>query len=298
MTGQAAPAPAATPAAAAPATPAPAAAPATPAPAAPVAPAPAAPEANSWLAGAPEDIAAYVTTKGWKDPATAIESYRQLEKHMGVPADKLLRLPDFDKAEKADLDAFYGKLGRPANAADYQVKLPENASEANKASVEFLKSAYHELGLNQKQAAALTDKLFQNQATQQEAARNAVQAKFSEAEEALKRSWGAAYEKNQTVAKNAAEAFGLDQADLDTLKAILGAKATEFLYTVGSKMGEDQFVGQGTNNGFGTMTPAQAREEIKRLQSDSEFVAKYLGGNTETRTRMAQLHQWASAGAG
>lgn len=295
MTGQAAPAPAATPAAAAPTTPAPAAPPAAPAPSAP---APAAPEANAWLAGAPEDLTAYVATKGWKDPATAIESYRQLEKHMGVPADKLLRLPDFDKAEKADLDAFYGKLGRPANAADYQVKLPENASEANKASVEFLKSAYHELGLNQKQAAALTDKLFQNQAQQQEAQQQAVQAKFTEAEETLKRSWGAAYEKNQVVAKNAAEAFGLDQADVDVLKSILGPKATEFLYTVGSKMGEDQFVGQGTNNGFGTMTPGQAREEIKRLQSDQEFVGKYLAGNTETRTRMAQLHQWAAAGVG
>lgn len=286
MTGQAAPAPAAEPSAA---------------PAAPAAPAPAAPAASepaSWLAGAPEDITAFVQNKGWKDPATAIESYRQLEKHMGTPADKLLRLPDFDKAEKADLDGFYNRLGRPAAPDKYELKVPENATEANKATVEALKAHYHELGLSQRQAAALTDRLFQNQAKLQEAAQQQVQVKFAEAEEALKRNWGAAYEKNQTVAKNAAEAFGLDQADVDVLKSILGPKASEFLYTVGAKMGEDQFVGSGGNNGFGTMTPGQAREEIKRLQSDTEFVAKYLGGQTEARSRMEQLHKWAGMGNG
>lgn len=284
MTGQATPAPAAEPTPAAPAAPAPAA------------PAPAA-EPASWLAGAPEDITAFVQNKGWKDPATAIESYRQLEKHMGTPADKLLRLPDFDKAEKADLDSFYNRLGRPAAPDKYELKIPENATEANKATVEALKGHYHELGLSQRQAAALTERLFQNQAKLQEAAQQQAQAKFSEAEESLKRNWGAAYEKNQTVAKNAAEAFGLDQADVDTLTSILGPKATEFLYTIGSKMGEDQFVGSGSN-GFGTMTPGQAREEIKRLQSDNEFTAKYLAGNTEARTRMEQLHKWAAMGAG
>lgn len=286
MTGQAdtAPAPAAAPATAP-------TAPAAPAPA----PAPAASEPASWLAGAPEDITAFVQNKGWKDPATAIESYRQLEKHMGTPADKLLRLPDFDKAEKASLDDFYGKLGRPGTPDKYELKLPENANDVQKSSLDFLKGQFHEAGLSQRQAAKVAEALWQNESRLKESVNALRQSKFAEAEAALKAEWGAAYEKNQVVAKNAAEALGLDEADVGVLKSILGPKAVQFLHNVGARMGEDQFVGEGSN-GFGTMSPAQAREEIRRLQGDSEFTAKYLAGNVEARARMDQLHRYLAAG--
>lgn len=285
MTGQApaaAPAPSQEPSAAPTAT----AAPATEA-------APATTTGPTWLQGAPEDISAFASNKGWPDAATAIKSYRELEKHMGVPADKLLRMPDFEKAEKADLDAFFGKLGRPADPAKYDIKLPDGVPEAHKASIEGLRAKFHEAGLTQRQAQHLTDALLQNAGARQQEASQALQTKLTEAEEALKRNWGAAWEKNQTVAANAAEAFGLDENDIKVLKGILGAKATELFYNIGAKMGEDQFIGKGANNGFGTLAPAQAKEEIKRLMNDVEFANKYLAGNTEARSRMEQLHKWA-----
>src|SRR5690242_20907106 len=49
----------------------------------------------------------------------SLESYQNLEKMRGVPAERLLTLPD-DKSDEATRNAFYEKLGRPKEAAGYE----------------------------------------------------------------------------------------------------------------------------------------------------------------------------------
>ena len=74
-------------------------------PAAPAAPA-------DWTAGLPEEMKGYVQNKGFKDPSAVVESYRNFEKLMGVPQDRMIKLPE--KAEdKAAWDSIYNRLGRP-----------------------------------------------------------------------------------------------------------------------------------------------------------------------------------------
>src|SRR4051812_33433335 len=82
-----------------------------------------APAAFDWkTAGLDDASAAFVAEKQFKDMSTAIQSHRNLEKLVGVPADKLLRLPTDDSPEA--WNAIYDKLGRPKDAAGYNLPLP------------------------------------------------------------------------------------------------------------------------------------------------------------------------------
>src|SRR3990172_7528620 len=54
-----------------------------------------------WLPGADETTVGMVQNKGWKTPNDMLTSYSALEKFVGVPADKMLRLPT-DTSTKED----------------------------------------------------------------------------------------------------------------------------------------------------------------------------------------------------
>ena len=66
-------------------------------------------------------------------------------------AKNLLELPPEDASPEA-LEAFYTKLGRPANPDDYGFKVPRAAVPE---MVEWFKTAAHKHGLNTKQAQSL-----------------------------------------------------------------------------------------------------------------------------------------------
>ena len=120
------------------------------APAAGVAPT-AQPSANSvWTAAFDEDTNAYVSNKGWKEPSDLLMSYRNLEKFAGG-AKNLLELPP-ENATPEQLDAFYSKLGRPADPNEYGLKAPDGGDPA---MVEWFKGTAHKLGLSAKQAQSL-----------------------------------------------------------------------------------------------------------------------------------------------
>jgi len=243
-----------------------------------------------WLTGAPEDITGFVQNKGWKSPVDAIEGYRNLEKHMGVPADKLLRLPDWDKADKTELDQFFGKLGRPADPKGYEINVPDGtpADYADAARIKF-----HELGLTAKQAKALVD--WNNEfattagAKSQEAYKQAVAQQDAE----LRKEWGQAYDQEIGSAKNAAAALGIKPEEIDKLEQSLGfAGLMKVMANIGKRIGEDTFVSGGGSN-TGAMTPAGAKARVQQLQGDKEWTAKYLSGNIEARAEMERLMRFA-----
>ena len=246
---------------------------------------------TDWLSGAPDDITGFVQNKGWKTPVDAITSYKQLEKHMGTPADKLLRLPDFDKADPAEVGQFYNKLGRPADPSGYEIPVPEgvDGSFAEAARVKF-----HELGLTAKQAKELTE--WTNQygqgvvSQQQETYKETIAAE----NESLRKEWGSAYDQEIGAAKNAAKALGLSPEKIDKMEQSLGfADLMRTMANIGKRIGEDKFVSGDVTGGNGVLTPAGAQARIKQLQGDKEWTAKYLSGNIQTRAEMERLMQFA-----
>jgi len=268
----------------------------TPAPNAPTGgapnPTPAAPTGGGeWTTGFNDDLKGYVQTKGFKDPASVLDSYRNLEKLMGAPKERLLRLPDKDDApEWGDV---YSRLGRPADAKEYKLEIaPELAPEAE---VEALRSAFHKQGLTKRQAEALMGDV--------KAYREAMAAdrQTKQAEEvnaqanALKKEWGLAYTQNLNSAKAAAMAFGLSGEQVDKLETIFGGnEVIKMLHTARTKMGEHNFVGADQKvSSMGVLSPEAAKHKLSTLRQDQSFIQKYTSGDVSAREEMARLHAWA-----
>lgn len=273
---------------AAPAAPATTAAPEAPAAATT---APAAPAANTnWYDGFNDDIKGYVQNKGWKDPAATVESYRNLEKLVGVPPEQIIKLPKGDAPPEAWNDV-WSKLGRPADPKEYGLAPPEGGDPA---FAEFMSKAFHDAnvpkGMAEKLAGAYAE--FEQQFTTQQ--QEAVQARLAEEAAALKTKWGAAHEQNIGIARQAARGLGIDGETIDALEQGMGyAKVMELFHTLGTKMGEGTFVGGERGGGSGVLTPEAAQAKIAALKKDPEWTNRYLSGDVKAREELQRLHKWA-----
>lgn len=252
-----------------------------------------APPSGNWYDSFKDENKAYVQKKGFASPEVAMESYINLEKLVGVPKEKLLRLPDNMDDAKA-LSEIHSRLGRPEKPEGYKI---QEMKGADKETAAWMEGTFHEAGLSGKQAALLAQKLVErttalNKADQQKASDLALQQ-----ESELKTKWGAAYDQNRATASRAATEFGLDGDTIDKMESAMGfSKVMDFLHAVGSKMGEPSFQA-GKPGGFnGAMTPIQANDRIKELSKDIAFVQKLSTGDVAARTEWDRLHKFAYPG--
>lgn len=274
--------------------------PAAPAPSseavAPVAQAPAAPAigggaADYWTAGLTPELQALVQKKAFASPAAALEAYRNLESHLGVPEERILKIP---KAE--DTDAWgkvWAKLGRPEAPEGYGVKPPEGKDPA---PYNELAKAFHEVGLSKRQVETLMARFTERDT----AAASAASAANEAAMAALKTEWGDQYETKVETARKASRAFLPDKADpvWGALEAALGPRATvEFFHRIGAGMGSAAFVAPGSTtpgpNGFATPQAAQSR--INELIQDQGFQAKIASGDKDALRQWRELNERAAA---
>lgn len=244
--------------------------------------------APDWLTGLSDDAKGYVQNKGFKDPAAAIDSYRNLEKLMGVPKERLLKLPE--KEDDPAWAEIHTRLGRPASADEYKI------DGENKDFSKWAKGTFHELGLSKKQAESLFGKFDEYSKGLSAKQAQEMSERLQQSEAGLKKEWGAAFDQNLMTAKKAAMAFGLDKDTIDKLEMAMGYDGVmKFMHSVGSKVGEDSFVSSGSSpRAFGAMTPEQARNRIASLRQDREFITKLSNGNAEARGEWDRLNQWAS----
>lgn len=246
---------------------------------------------QSWDASLDEDTRAYIQNKGWKDPTDILSSYRNLEKYAGG-SKNLLELPGED-ADDNTLNNFYNKLGRPEKPDEYGFQPPENADPQ---LMDWFKNTAHQAGLNKQQASKLFDawnemtgsKLQEMQAQSREQSEKSINE--------LKREWGSAYDSQIDAGKRAVAALGYDEARLNKLEDSMGtAEMLRLFATLGSKMGEDSFEGGRSDESFGGITPAVARQQIADLKLDNQFMAKYLKGDPDARSKMTRLMEKAYA---
>lgn len=256
----------------------------------PSAPAPA--EGGDWTANLSEDLRGYVGNKGFEGPEQVVDSYRNLEKLMGAPEDRLVKLPDNDDTE--GWSRVYNKLGRPADPKEYD--LGDTVTDENFG--EWYRSVAHELGMTQGQAKALVDKMTERGNEIQAQETMDARERAQETEKELRTEWGAAYEENLAKIDRAATELGMSNDQLSALREAMGpAEAMRFVYGLGQKMGEDVFVdggdGTGSKGTLGAMTPEQAQSRIKQLSKDADFVERFQKGETKARDEWNRLHRWA-----
>lgn len=254
------------------------------------APTPTPTPSGDWTSSLDADTRGYVQNKGFTDPKMVIDSYKGLEKLIGVKERVIL------KPEKADdvagWEEFYNKAGRPEKATDYELGLP--AEGTDKAFSDWAHENFHKAGLNKSQAAALAKAYVEFSGGLQTAQVESHQQVMQQAEQTLKKEWGAAFEQNKNVANRAVQGLGIDQQMLAKLESAMGpAAAAKLFHTIGSKMGEDTFITGGKGNMGGIMTPEAALNKISELRNDRNFVAKFNAGDSEAIKELNNLHQWA-----
>lgn len=248
---------------------------------------------GSWTADLGEDAQGYVENKGWTGAEQMLDSYRNLEKSIGVPADQILHMPK-NAEDTEGWNSVYNRLGRPETAEEYQLTGPE-VPEGTVDLTGDLKEWAHEAGLSQQQAALIYEKyngrLGEVAAEQQQYLDEAAQAE----EVALKKEWGPAWDENIAAATRFRQRFGIDDATIDKLEQALGLRGVlELTAQIGRGLGEHVTPGgQGEDSGNGLpfgMTPAAAKAKIGDLMLDKEFMSHYGDGNPQAMERMTRLH--------
>lgn len=260
----------------------------------------ASPSGSPWYGSFDPDLKGYIETKGFpadeKGLSALASSYRNLEKHFGVPAEQLLKLPK-DENDKDGWGKIYERLGRPEKPEGYQLPTPEgdDGEYAN-----FISKVMHDLGITKKQAQALAAKQneFIGEMTKREVA--AYQETIKTQDQALKSEWGPAYDKHVQIAKGAFAELGLKPEVVDAMEKAIGfAETMKFFHTIGSKIGEDKFVSAEGSPGFaGAMSPAAAAARIDAIKGDPVLSAKYIAGDAALKAEMDKLHHILAQAAG
>lgn len=227
---------------------------------------------NNVFEGLSEENKSFVANKGFKSYDDVVTSYINLEKYQGVPADKILKMPDENNAD--EVNAFYKKLGRPDKAEDYKFEIAEGQDDAIAKAIapELFKA-----GLSQKQAAAIYKTLEAAKIEQSKAA----EAAAVKAEEDLKSEWGTNYDNNLKAAQQAAKIAGVTAEQIEALQKATDYKTVMNMFkNLASKFGEDALRGAGDNKPTGfTLTPQQAREKIEQLKTNKDWVQKISSGD-------------------
>lgn len=262
--------------------------------------APAAPA--TWYGGYDAETQGWVQNRGYheKDLAAAmpevIKGYRNAEKMLGVPENRIIKLPEqIDDAAFLDIA---NRLGRPADPKEYVIQNPQG-QEGDAEFADWARSTFHKLGLTKSQGEKLVQAWNEN-VTGVIAKAGETQQQQAQAQEAsLKKEWGQAYDQNVEIGKRAARAaaqeVGLTEDNIDQLEAAIGLGGVlKLFHFFGSKMMDDTFTtGQVTPPGGRMLTPEQAQARITDLNNDAAWRKAFLAGDAEKRAEWDRLHQMA-----
>jgi hypothetical protein len=178
---------------------------------------------GSWFDSIPDaELKGFAQTKGWKDPASVVDGYRNLERLIGAPKERVLKLPE--KPDDPGWNDVYARLGRPEKPEAYELPVPDGHGDPDFAK--GIAEVMHKHGVPKGAAQALAQ--FNNDYVGKlvEAHERQLAEKSAAELSQLKSEWGAKYDENAELSKRAAREFGVseDQADeiagwLDELKA-------------------------------------------------------------------------------
>ncbi|MBO9380168.1 hypothetical protein GG804_25705 [Sphingomonas histidinilytica] len=204
--------------------------------------------APDWMTGLPDDLRGDATLGRYAD----IEALARGHIEARRLASSRVILPGAD-ADDAAWNSFYDAIGRPKDASEYKIELPEGADA--KMADQFRPLA-HKLGLTARQVEGLVgwnNELATALQADATAAQEARKAEGIASIEALRSELGADYAAKEKLAQDAARHFGVEAETADKLVEVLGdRKAVELFMRIGAEMGEHRRVdGEPTGGGFG-----------------------------------------------
>ena len=252
---------------------------------------------QGWIEGVQDPATkAWAEAKGLQNGSfeNVLGSYHNLEKMVG--ADRAGRTVTVlgDDATQEQKDEFYTKLGRPAEATEYSVALPEGATDDTR--LNMMRNKAFELGITDAQFAGLAeaDMAYISAVNQGVADKATVSAADAEAQ--LRTEWGAAFDLKVAGIDVAAHKLGMSDDQLNGLRESMGpVEAMKFVDGLNTKMGDHSFE-SGESVTPGHKTPEQAKQELGELTMNKEFMDAWLdkqhpghGAAVEKKAALARL---------
>jgi hypothetical protein len=254
--------------------------------------------AKPWHDGVAPEVVGFWQNKGLDlaDPvkfATGFtEQYRQMEAFRGVPASEILRMVKPDSPE-ADVKAFWGKLGAPADPKEYDFSAIKTADgkEIAPELADALRASFARRFVPKDTAAEIAKDVikFNEGEASKKTAEKTANIEVERAQ--LKSDWKQDYEANLYVAKQGAKALGFTAEQVNELENLIGYKGImTALHRVGSLGKEANFISGGGATG-GAMTREQATARKADIMQDKAWVARYHNGDTAARAEMLNLNR-------
>ena len=250
---------------------------------------------EDWKASLPEDIRDNQLIHN----ANSIESLAKTAIHAQsmIGADKLA-IPG-KWANDDDWNNVYTKLGKPEDAQGYKLEVKEG-TQVDKDMESWYRGLAHKAGLNDRQA----NTIFQEYMTKEAELKAAnappspedVEIIKGEAEIALKKEWGKAFDTRMNEAKGVLSEFAPKDFDqLLTKDGVPLGNDPVFIKTlanignyINSKLGEDKMIG---NKQQPQYTPADAEKEIAALRGDPRDGGPYWDKKHPDHMRTVQQVQ-------
>lgn len=252
------------------------------------------PAPTDWAANLAPDLKGFIQERGFKDPGEIAEQYRNLEKLRGVPADKLLKLPD-SLDDMTNMAPIYDRLGRPKDAKGYTIEVPKEGGDPKQA--EWAAELFHKAGLTKAQGEAIGKAWNERQTAAFTSIKESTALAKTQAEAALRTEWGAAYDQNVALVDKGANTLGLTKDQIESMGNLHGRDVfMKKLAEIGRSLGEANFV-PGNKTPGGAMEPEQAQNTIKELMRSEEFTKRLNSGDPDARKRWDGLHEMAFRGS-
>lgn len=252
--------------------------------------------AKPWYDGVDPETIGHWDNKGWKkDDAkeialAATKQAREAEKHFGVPADQLLKMPKAD-AKPEDIKAFWGKLGAPNDAKDYDFSTVKLKGEALPESLDAAMRAAMAQGFVPKdKATGIAASIAKALESAQTADDTVAAGKLAEEKTKLASDWKGNYDFNHLKAMEGARRLGITPEAVKALEGQIGyAAVMEAMRKIGSATSEDTFIERGTSGGvIHTREGAVARKS--ELMADQDWAGRYLKGGLVEKQEMDRLN--------
>lgn len=223
----------------------------------------------NWREALPEEYR--TMAEKFTSPADVVKSYAELQRKLGSAINPLA-----EDASEEHIDEFYTRLGRPATADGYDLKRPElpDGLEYSEELEKAGRTWFHKAGLNNTQAAILFGGFNEFALAVAEQRVNADKEAVAEATTALRREWGADYDKNLDYAERAfQEYFGADKGTMRVLTLADGTPIgshplfVKALARIGRTTGEHELhVGAPDDQ-----TRQTLEERLKELQNRGDY---------------------------
>ena len=222
---------------------------------------------NSWLSGLPEELKGAPSLLKFKDIPTLARSYLEAEKALNGR----VAIPKDDASEE-EWAKFYSRLGLPEDKKYLDQRSPEDEEH-----LQTYEEMFYNNGISKRQGAKLLDSMYKLSTDLQKKQQEEVDKSRESNVDWLKSNYGDLFDNKITTMQAALTKYGTRELAGLIEETGYSPALVDLLVRVGETLRSDSLV---TGNQVTTINTAEsAKLEIKKLESDREFMVKLRDKN-------------------